>query len=115
MHIPERRRHVVRYYGAYSSVIRVRQRAGKQPCQLPAPGEDAPPTDPWCRALRRLWAAMIRRISEIDPPVCPRCGHPMRIIAFITEPKVVTKIPRHLESKAVESRGQPPTAGSAAA
>jgi hypothetical protein len=58
---------------------------------------------------------MIRRIDEVDPLVCPRCGQPMRIIAFITEPKVITKILRHLESKVVESRLPPPIGGTAAA
>jgi hypothetical protein len=67
------------------------------------------------RALRRSWAALIRRIYEVDPLVCPRCGEAMRIIAFITEPKVIAKILRHLETKASEGRSPPPRTGTEAA
>ena len=73
IHIPKPRRHLVRYYGAYSSVVRARRRA----VGLAGPqhgAEDTAPTDPDRRALRRLWAAMIRRMYEVDPLVCPRCG-----------------------------------------
>ena len=114
-HIPEPRRHLVRYYGAYSSVMRGRGRSGEKRRDACVTGEDAAPTDLERRALRRLWAALIRRIYEVDPLVCPRCGQAMRIIAFITEPRVIAKILRHLEAKAVDSRGPPPSAGTAAA
>jgi hypothetical protein len=43
------------------------------------------------RRLRRAWAEMIRRIYEVNPMTC-RCGAPMRIVAFILDPQVVTKI-----------------------
>jgi hypothetical protein len=39
--------------------------------------------------------------------VCPRCGGPMRIIAFITEPKVIGKILKHLAAKGVDARSPP--------
>lgn len=115
MHIPEPRRHVIRYYGAYSSVVRARRRreapatVSGQPAQASPPMARAAqsPTDPDLRALRRRWAQLIRRIYEVDPLVCPRCGRPMHIIAFITEPRVITKILRHLTAMATESRGPP--------
>ena len=31
------------------------------------------------------WAVPITRIYEVFPPVCPLCGGPMRLIAFITQ------------------------------
>ncbi len=40
---------------------------------------------------------MIRKVYEIDPLLCPRCGGQMRIIAFIEEPKAIDKIIRHLK------------------
>jgi hypothetical protein len=106
IHIPEPRRHLVRYDGAYSSVVRARRRA----VGLAGPqhgAEDTAPTDPDRRALRRLWAALIRRIDEVDPLVCPRCGGTRRIIAFITEPRVIAKILRHLAAKGVDARSPP--------
>ena len=36
------------------------------------------------RAAHYLWAVLIARIYEVFPLVCPICGGPMRIIAFIT-------------------------------
>jgi hypothetical protein len=52
---------------------------------------------------------LLRRVYEVDPLVCPRCGEAMRIIAFITEPKVVDTILRHLAAKGLDARS-PPTA-----
>jgi hypothetical protein len=111
MHIPEPRRHVIRYYGAYSSVVRARRRhmppavAGLP--SAPEPPAAGAPADPELRALRRRWAELIRRIYEADPLVCPRCGATMRIVAFITEPAVIRRILRHLAAKAVDARGPP--------
>ena len=38
------------------------------------------------------WAKWIRKIYETDPLICTECGEPMRIIAFITDPREVVKI-----------------------
>ena len=47
------------------------------------------------REARRRWAELLRRILEIEPLACPHCGQPMRIVAFITEPKVIDRILDH--------------------
>jgi hypothetical protein len=112
MHIPEPRRHVIRYYGAYSSVVRARRArqalAAVGGGAAPPSAEHEPASLEW-KAARRRWAELIRRIYEVDPLVCPRCGGQMRIIAFITEPRVIGKILRHLAEKGVDARS-PPTA-----
>ena len=115
MHIPESRRHLVHSYGATSSVIRARRQRAKKGHHHHVTADDATTTDLERRALRRLWAALIRRIYEVDPLVCPRCGEPMRIVAFITKPKVIARILRHLETRAAEGRGPPPPIAGAAA
>jgi len=77
MHIPDPHRHVTRYYGAYSSVLRARRRreaparGGTQQPDAPASSTSPAPTDPDMRALRRRWAELLRRIYELDPLVCP--------------------------------------------
>ena len=40
---------------------------------------------------------LIKRVYEIDPLACPRCGGQMKVIAFIEPPQgaVVEKILRH--------------------
>jgi hypothetical protein len=50
------------------------------------------------REARRRWAEVLRRIFEVDPLVCPRCGRAMQIVAFLTaparEPPSLTRRPR---------------------
>src|ERR1019366_909054 len=85
-HVPDPRRHLVHYYGAYSNVVRGNLKARSQAQQteplVAGPGEDAPPprdsASPSLAALRRGWAQLIRRVYEIDPLVCPRCRGVMR-------------------------------------
>ena len=43
-----------------------------------------------------LWAALIARIYEVFPLVCPLCAGQMRIIAFITQGAEVRKILEHI-------------------
>jgi len=44
------------------------------------------------------WAALIKRVYEVNPLRCPNCGHEIKIIAFIErrdQPDVVEKILKH--------------------
>ena len=121
MHVPEPRRHLVRYYGAYSNASRGRRRREIQGDDQPqsrgacceADRDDAAPD---ARTLRRRWAEMIKRVYEVDPLLCPRCGAEMKIIAFIIDQEVVGKILRRLARKKPErERGPPPRPTSEAA
>ena len=114
MHIPEPRRHLVRYYGWYSNVSRGKRRKEEDELGRPvAVGTGVPSRarrdeTPNARALRRSWAQLIKRIYEVDPLVCPKCGSEMKVIAFIIDHAVVDKILRHLERvKAGRARGPP--------
>jgi len=40
---------------------------------------------------------MIRKVYEVDPMVCPKCGGTMKITASITEYPVVDRIMEHLK------------------
>ena len=40
---------------------------------------------------------MIRKVYEVDPLLCPKCGGQMRIIAFIEDQKVIDRIIAHLK------------------
>jgi len=73
MHIPEPKRHLVRYYGWYSNVSRGKRRkaeaesgevggAAPDSCAARAEARDT-------RAMRRSWAQLIKRIYEVDPLV----------------------------------------------
>ena len=107
--IPDPRRHQVRYYGAYSNRSRGQRR--KAQAQLQGRGlaevEEPVPPSPERAALRRRWANLIRRVYEVDPLVCPRCGAEMRVIGFITEPKVIKRILDHIRKRDRVSRPPP--------
>ena len=112
MHIPEPRRHLVRYYGRYSNVSRgKRQKAEAENGEVGGAGPDSSAARVEvrsARALRRSWAQLIKRIYEVDPLLCPSCGSEMKVIAFITEHDVVDAILRHLaKTKARSPRGPP--------
>jgi hypothetical protein len=49
------------------------------------------------REARSTWARLIKKIFETDPLLCT-CGGRMRIVSFITDPRVVDRILRHKES-----------------
>jgi hypothetical protein len=38
---------------------------------------------------RGSWARLLRRIQEVDPLTCPRCGNELKVVAVITGPAVV--------------------------
>jgi hypothetical protein len=109
--IPEPRRHLVRYYGAYSNRARGQRRKAEE--KLGAHGssetsQEPVPTPPERAALRRRWANLIRRVYEVEPLVCRRCGAEMRVVAFITDPRVVKRIVDHLRKRDRVSRPPPP-------
>jgi hypothetical protein len=110
MHVPEPRRHLVRYFGNYASVVRARQRSEADSGSDVASVEQGEPDSDFevatRRELRRRWASLIRRIYEVDPLTCQRCGQAMRILSFITERPVVLRILRHLELMP-DARGHP--------
>jgi len=63
-----------------------------------------------------LWAEMIKRVCEVNPLICARCGGEMRIIAFIIDHDVVDAILGHLaKAEAQSPRGPPSTAALSAA
>ncbi len=44
-----------------------------------------------------LWAALIARIYDVLPLLCPSCGAAMRILAFVTDPAPVHTILSYLD------------------
>jgi Putative transposase len=119
--LPEPRKHSIRYYGYYAAVVRAKRgramaeaEASMAEAGNDAVGNDASKTrgegDAVCslgaghsavasepdtaerKQLRKSWAALIRRVYEVDPLLCA-CGATMRIVAIITERSVITKIP----------------------
>jgi len=100
-HIPPKHKHLIRYYGLYSS--RSKGKAVKdgslvkfgynailknKPSQTSDPG-----MEPVSQKVSRWsWARLIQKVYEVDPLVCPKCGSEMKVIAVITDPSEVNKI-----------------------
>jgi hypothetical protein len=87
-HIPNKGQVLQRYYGWYASRVRGMRRKASEA------GEEQPVVcvDPEPAVLSeagKRWAELLRRIFEVDPLACPRCGQEMRMVAFITEPKTI--------------------------
>ncbi len=96
-HIPNRGQVLQRYYGWYASRTRgIRRRAGTAGQQTVYAASVPVPL----REARRRWAELLRRIFEVEPLECPRCGQAMRIVAFITEPQVIDRIVEYLRRNA---------------
>jgi hypothetical protein len=103
----------VRYWGYYSNVARGKRRAAARRLAtgLDAEGDSlsgvgvitVPPAaadEPFRRRARLSWAALIKRVYEIDPLLCPYCGAEMKVIAFITEHVTVAHILEHIRMPA---------------
>lgn len=102
-HIPDKGQVMVRYYGLYANAHRGKMRKAS----------DDPSFSPIIEyevsfAPSRGWAAMIRKVHEIDPLLCPICGGQMRIISFIDDHKVIYKIINYLKLTFKAERPPPP-------
>ena len=47
------------------------------------------------------WARLIHRIFEVDPLRCRQCGAEMRIIAFVTDFRQVSRILEHIGERTI--------------
>jgi len=102
--IPPPRRHQLTYHGVLAPAARLRERVVPQPEAgepvragtggvVQRPGK---PSNRRGRARYRTWAELLRRVFRLDACICPRCGGPRRLIAFITDPLVAGRILDHL-------------------
>jgi hypothetical protein len=127
--IPDARKHLVRYYGAYSHRSRGRRRAveaaapevgalagpGVPPPSPPGPATPAAraPAEPGSPEARRrsAWARVLKKVFEVDPLLCPRCKTQMLVVAWITDPAVIDRILAYRRQAGLESpfdaRGPP--------
>ncbi|MFW5916693.1 MAG: transposase [Bacteroidota bacterium] len=67
-HIPNRREHMVRYYGYYSNKSRGMRKKAEADNSIPAlmASDLAPPE------MRRKWAQLIQKIYQVGPLLCPK-------------------------------------------
>jgi len=94
-HIPPKGSHLIRYYGFYSNKargMRKKAEAAQQAAAGPSESSNAP-----ARRCSQTWAMLIKRVYEVDPLVCPKCGQSMTVVSFIEPPQaeVIEKILKH--------------------
>ena len=108
--IPPRRSHTVRYHGVFASAHGLRDRvvpvlpadgaaadaAGAASAGTAIDGAVGPPPTATLLARRLDWAALLERAFGADVTTCPRCGDPLRVLAFLTAPDVTSRILDHL-------------------
>ncbi len=110
-HIPDSHEQMIRYYGRYSNASRGKRR---QALALRSPGSQPDCDDLHSQAeafathRRANWARLLEKIYEVDPLTCLQCGKPMRIIAFIEDPRLIRRILLHLGSWQRLERSPPP-------
>ncbi len=98
--IPDKWEQTVRYLGHYSSRSRGKRRKiaeqqaahDKHTDNIPIIPEDTEQK----RNKRKSWARLIRKVFEVDPLLCPKCGEAMKVIAVITDPTEARRISSHL-------------------
>jgi len=86
-HIPDKGEHLVRYFGWYSY-----RRRGIRAKDAPS-GQTKIDRQLVCEArfsangqsgrTGSTWAALVKRVLEVDPLECPKCGSRMKIISFM--------------------------------
>jgi len=95
-HIPPKGSHLIRYYGFYSNKARGMRKKAEVAQQAAAVGlSEASSTT--ARRCNQTWARLIKRVYEVDPLACPKCGQSMTVVSFIEPPQaeVIEKILRH--------------------
>ncbi|MGB9004494.1 MAG: transposase [Candidatus Aminicenantales bacterium] len=102
-HIPDTGQVMVRYYGLYANAHRgYVKKTGLETSPLQFVENELKP------AHSKGWAAMIRKVYEVDPMISPKCGGVMKVVAFLTASTVVDRIIEHLKLTFVADRPPPP-------
>jgi len=91
-----------RYYGLYTNAHRGKVRKADRVPVLLGMIEEEPRPVP-----SKGWAEMIRKVYEVDPLTCSKCGSRMKIVAFITKVSVVDRIINHLKLTFVAEKPPP--------
>ena len=101
-HIPDKGQVMVRYYGLYANAHRGKvKKASLVPLVVRLAEEEPKPVP------SKGWAEMIRKVYEVDPMVCPKCGGVMKVIAFLREYAVLDRIIGHFKLTFVSEKPPP--------
>ncbi|MBI5677665.1 MAG: transposase zinc-binding domain-containing protein [Planctomycetes bacterium] len=85
-HIPNTGEQIIRFYGVYSNAYK--GRANRSDIELVEVMER--------RRKNKYWARLIQKLFGVNPILCSKCKSEMKIISFIQDPRIITKILDHL-------------------
>ena len=71
------------------------------------PPEDRADSEPPLPKSRASWARLLRKVFEVDPLTCLRCGAEMKVISVITEGALIDKLLKHVRGRAEEQGDDP--------
>ncbi len=90
---------MVRYYGWYSNKVRGQRAKCAESAKPDTATIDIDNEDtPYRKLCRMRWAALIKRVWEVDLLLCPKCGGKMAVVSFIEkrdQADVIEKILKH--------------------
>jgi Zn-finger nucleic acid-binding protein len=132
--IPPPRKHVVRYYGALGpcsplrSAVNCATRGKATSAELEAgyavtllgraAREAGKAAKKAASAARKSWAACMRKVFEVDPVLCAKCGGEMKLVAVILDDGELDRILAHqgwpTEFPKTKPSRAPPARGSSA-
>ncbi len=106
--VPRPRINLVRYHGVFAPASPLRgritpARRGKGGRPKLEPDVDGGPVH---QRRSMTWAQRLRRVFNIDIETCEACGGPVKVIASIEDPGVISKILEHLRQDEPECSGQ---------
>ena len=95
--VPRPRRHLIRYHGVLAPNARHRRRVVPAPPPTPAGHDDE--RAPARGRAPMTWLQRLRRAFGIDVSRCPPWGAALRVIAHITDPRLIAGIIEHLAAR----------------
>ena len=105
--VPPARKHLVRYYGALGprspmraamrEATRARASAAEleRGCSVTLGGKIARELGRAARKAGASWAACVRKVFEVDPILCGKCGGEMKLAAVILDDRELDRILSH--------------------
>ncbi len=66
--------------------------------------------DSWARLRKKNWARLLKKVYEVDPFLCPKCGGAMIVAGVIDDPvklKAIIEWAAQQQSASHEVRGPP--------
>ena len=86
-HIPPKGSHLIRYYGWYSNKSRGMRKKAQAAVSDEPSSESEDSASAAASRCSQSWAMLIKRVYEVDPLCCPKCGGQMKVVSFIEPPQ----------------------------